>query len=81
MITYIIRGEWNDSLGEFKYWNSELGWTDLMSATRFNLSVFRTPLPPGASGVVEFHHDRLYTSYSLITVAPPPPEFPQFIWN
>lgn len=81
MITYIVRGGWDDSLGEFNYWNEDRGWDSIENATHYDLIVFQRPLPVGASGVVEFRNNELFTSYTVVPVEPPPPWESPFVWN
>lgn len=82
MITsYVVRGPWNESFGDFEYWNSDLGWDTLGNSTHYGFEVFYRPLPMGATGVVEFHGDNLHTSYLIVPVEYPTLGEAPFVWN
>lgn len=46
------------------WWHNELGWIeDLIEATTLPVDILTTPLPPGATGVLEITMDGSYVCF------------------
>jgi hypothetical protein len=61
---YLIAGPFVDE--EAQFWNAETGWGSLERATRYNKSIFLTPLPLESIGVWELTEDGNPTNFYMV---------------
>lgn len=52
------------------WWNNEKGWVEFKDATPLPPAILDSPLPPGATGVMEITEDWCYVDFFPVTPSP-----------